>query len=245
MVMVAICDDDATIGAELERALIDILGKMKIEHSVDVFFSGEELCHHMETGVHYDLIFLDIEFAQHEINGVEVGRLIREAQQNDFVSIVYMSRVKDYAFELFEVRPLNFLIKPLEQDIIERTVRTYLKIARLWSEEFSYCIGRDTFKVKVKDIIYLESRDKKLILNFADGSMVEFYGAIREIYHEQLKKFDFLFIHAAYAVNFDYISAIRYDRVFLADSVTPIPISQGRRNEIREKYCEIMKRRRV
>jgi DNA-binding LytR/AlgR family response regulator len=243
--MIAICDDETKVGAELERALIYVMDKVQIEHSIDVFFSGKDLCHHMKNGSHYDLIFLDIEFTKNEINGVEVGRLIREAQQNDFVSIVYMSRVKDYAFELFEVRPLNFLIKPLEQDIIERTVRTYLKIARLWSEEFSYSIGRDTFKVKVKDIVYLESRDKKLILNFADGSMVEFYGAIKEVYHEHLKKFDFLFIHAAYAVNFDYISAIRYDRVFLADSVTPIPISQGRRNEIREKYCEIMKRRRV
>jgi DNA-binding LytR/AlgR family response regulator len=243
--MIAICDDETTIGAELERALFNVLGKMQIEHSIDVFFSGEDLCRHMENGSYYDLIFLDIEFAKNEINGVEVGRLIRDTQQNDLVSIVYMSWIKDYACELFEVRPLNFLIKPLEQNMIEKTVRTYLKIAGLWSGEFSYSIGRDTFKVKVKDIVYLESRNKKLILNFANGSMAEFYGAIKEVYHEQLKKFDFLFIHAAYVVNFDYISAIRYDRVFLTDSVTPIPISQGRRNEIREKYCEIMKRRRV
>lgn len=245
MIMIAICDDETTIGADLERALIDILDKTQIEHSIDVFFSGEDLCRHMEKDSHYDLIFLDIEFAKNEINGVEVGRLIRDAQQNDLVSIVYMSRIKDYAFELFEVRPLNFLLKPLEHDVIEKTVRTYLKIAGLWSEKFSYSIGRDTFKVKVKDIVYIESRDRKLLLNFSDGKVVEFYGSLKEVYHEQLKRFDFLFIHAAYVVNFDYISAIRYDRVFLMDSAMPLPISQGRRNEIREKYCEIMKRRRV
>ena len=245
MTMIAICDDETTIGAELERALIDILNRTQTEHNIDVFFSGEELYQHMEKGSHYDLIFLDIEFAKNEINGVEVGRLIRDAQQNNLVSIVYMSWVKDYAFDLFDVRPLNFLIKPLEPSLIEKTIRTYLKIAGLWSGEFSYSIGRDTFKVKVKDIVYLESRDKKLIIYFANGSTAGFYGAIKEVYREQLKKFDFLFIHAAYVVNFDYISAIRYDRVFLADSATPIPISQGRRNEIREKYCEIIKRRRL
>jgi len=243
--MIAVCDDETTIGADLERVLTVVLDKMQIEHSIDVFFSGKDLCHHMEKGSHYDLIFLDIEYATYEINGVEVGRLIRDAHQNDLVSIVYMSRIKDYAFELFDVRPLNFLIKPLEYDLVEKTVRTYLKIAGLWSGEFSYNIGRDACKVKVKDIVYLESRDKKVILYFANGSVAEFYGALKDAYHEQLKKFDFLFVHAAYAVNFDYVTSVRYDRVFLTDRTTPIPISQGRRNEIREKYCEIIKRRRV
>jgi len=245
MIMVAICDDETTIGAELERALICIFEKMQIEYSIDVFFCGEDLCRHMVQGVHYDLIFLDLEFAKSEINGIEVGRIIRDTHQNDLVSIVYISWIKDYSFELFEIRPLNFLIKPLGYDVIEKTVRTYLKIAGLWSGEFSYKIGRDTFKTKAKDIVYIESRNKKLAIYFANGSIAEFYGAIKEVYQEQLKKLDFLFVHASYIVNFDYISAIRYDRVFLADSATPIPISQGRRNEIRGKYCEIMKRRRL
>ncbi|MCL2204876.1 MAG: LytTR family DNA-binding domain-containing protein [Defluviitaleaceae bacterium] len=245
MIMVAVCDDDTKIGAELESTLIDIFGNMQVEHDIDVFFAGEALCRRMEAGAHYDLIFLDIEFAKNEINGVEVGRLIREAQENNRVSIVYISRERDYAFQLFEIRPLNFLIKPLEYAAIEKTMKTYLKIAGFWSGEFSYSIGRDTFKVKIKDILYIESRNKKLILYFANGKIVEFYGSLKEIYHEQLKKFDFLFIHASYVVNFDYVSAIRYSQLSIADNAIPLPISQGRRNEIREKYLEIMKRRRV
>ena len=245
MVMVAICDDDIAIGADLERTLINIFGNMQVEHSIEVFFTGEELCRRMEAGTHYDLIFLDIEFAKNEINGVEAGRHIREAQQNNMVSIVYISRERDYAFQLFEIRPLNFLIKPLEFDAIEKTVRTYINIAGLWSGEFSYNVGRDTIKVKVKDIVYLESRGRKLIIYFADGRTDEFYGSIKEVYNEQLKKYDFLFIHAAYAVNLDYISVMRYNELFLAESATPLPISQGRRNEIRESYHIMMKRRRV
>jgi len=245
MIMVAICDDDMTIGAELERTLIRIFNNFHIEYNIDVFFSGEGLYRYMEAGSHYDLIFLDIEFAKNEVNGVEVGRRIRDVQQNDLVSIVFISRIKDYSFELFEVRPLNFIIKPLAYEVIEKTIKTYLKISKLWSWEFSYRVGRDTFKVKIKDIMYLESRNKKLVLNFSDGRIAEFYGSIKEVYHEQLENVDFLFIHASFAVNFDYISVIRYDRVFLADREAPMLISQGRRNEIREKYCEIMKRRRV
>lgn len=243
MIYVAVCDDELKIGAEVERALIEIFNAMQVEHDIDVFFAGEELCHRMEAGAHYDLIFLDIEFAKNELNGVEVGRLIRESQQNNMVSIVYISRERDYAFQLFEIRPLNFLVKPLEFDALEKTVKTYLKIAGLWSSEFSYNVGHDTFKVKVKDIVYFESIDRKLILHFADGTTVEFYGTLKEVYQEQLKKFDFLFIHASYVVNFDYISAIRYNQLSLVGSAVPLPISQGKRSEVRERYYEIMKRR--
>jgi len=245
MVYVAVCDDDIKIGAELECALIKIFDNMQVEHEIDVFFSSDELCRRMEAGAHYDLIFLDIEFARDEINGVEVGRLIRDAYQNNNVSIVYISREKDYAFQLFEIRPLNFLVKPLEHDVLTKTVKTYMKIAGLWSSEFSYSVGRDTLKVKVKDIVYLESSDRKLILHFADGRTDEFYGSLKEVYQEQLKKFDFLFIHASYVVNFDYISAIRYNQLSLTGIEAPLPISQGKRNEIRENYFAIMKRRRV
>jgi len=245
MVYVAVCDDETKVGAELEHALITIFDNMQVEYEIDVFFSGAELCRLMETGAHYDLIFLDIEFAKNEINGVEVGLLIREAYQNNSVSIVYISREKDYAFQLFDIRPLNFLIKPFEHDTLEKTVETYFKIAGLWSSEFSYNVGRDTFKVKIKDIMYIENNDRKVILHFADGRTDEFYGSLKEVYQESLKKFDFLFIHASYAVNFDYISAMRYNQLSLVGSAMSLPISQGRRNEVRANYYAIMKRRRV
>lgn len=245
MVMTAICDDETAIGAELERVLISIFDAMQVEYDIDVFLAGEELYHRMESGAHYDLIFLDIEFAKNEINGVEVGRLIRESQQNNMVSIVYISWEREYALQLFEIRPLNFLIKPLEHDAIEKTIRTYLSLSGVWSKEFAYRIGRDTFKVKMKDIVYLESLDRKVMIYFSDGRTDEFYGALKEVYHEQLKRFDFLFIHASYAVNFDYISAIRYSQLFLVDHQMPLPISQSRRNEIRERYYKIMKQRRM
>jgi len=257
MIYIAVCDDDKKVGAEVESALINIFNSMQVKHEIDVIFSGEELCRRMEAGTHYDLIFLDIEFARPqegaegysqpkgEINGVEVGRLIREAQQNNMVSIVYISRERDYAFQLFEIRPLNFLVKPLSYDALEKTVKTYLKIAGLWSSEFSYNAQRTTLKVKMKDILYVESSGRKLILHFANGKTSEFYGSLKEVYQEQLKKYDFLFIHASYIVNFDYISAIKYNQLSIIGSAESLPISQGRRNETRERYFEIMKRRRV
>ena len=245
MIYVAVCDDEIKIGAELESALINIFGRLNIKHDIDVFYAGEELCREMETGKHYDLIFLDIEFAQEKINGVEVGRLIRDVYHNYLASIVFISWEKKYALQLFEIQPLNFLIKPFKAEKVEDVVRKYLKIAGLWSGVFTYKIGHDTFKAQIKDIVYLESYDRKLILHLADGRKEEFYGSLKNEYEEQLKKFDFLYIHNAYVVNYDYVTALKFNEVSLVDSGVSLPISKHRRNEVREHYYEIMKRRMV
>ena len=243
--MVAVCDDERKIAGELESTLIDIFGKLKVKYEIDVYFAAGELARQMESGVHYDLIFLDIEFAKNEINGVELGRLIRDAHQNNFVSIVYISWEKKYSMELFDIRPLNFFVKPLDPEKIEKVIRTYLKIAGLWSGEFTYKAGHDTCKVQTKDIVYLESRDRKVILYLNDGRKEEFYGSLKEVFNEQLKKFDFLYIHASYVVNYDYVSSIRYDQLLIKNNENPLPISQNKRNEVRESYYAILKRRRA
>lgn len=245
MINIAICDDEKRIGAELERSLLEIFNKMNIKHEIDVYFTGEELCNKIETGILYDLIFLDIEFTKDEINGIEVGRLIRDSHNNDMVSIVYISWQMKYSMQLFDIRPLHFLIKPLNYEKIEQVVKTYIKIAGLWFKEFTYKIGHDIFKVQIKDIIYLESCDRKLILHLADGRKEEFYGALKEVYQEQLQKFDFLYIHSAYVVNYDYVASLKYNELTLINRETSLPISQLKRKEVRETYCAIMEKRTV
>ena len=245
MVMVAICDDEKKIGAELECALINILDRLSVKYEIEVFFGGTELVRHLEAGTHYDLVFLDIEFAKEEINGVEIGRLIRDTLKNNSTSIVYISWEKKYAMQLFEIRPMNFLLKPLVYDKVEHIVRTHLNITGLWTEAFEYKRGHDTIKVQAKDITYVESRGRKLVLHLADGREEKFYGSLKKVYEEQLKKFDFLFIHASFAVNYDYVASMKYDQLFLLNCLTPLPISQNKRGAVREGYYEIMKRRRT
>ncbi|MCL2437333.1 MAG: LytTR family DNA-binding domain-containing protein [Clostridiales bacterium] len=245
MVIVAICDDETKIGVELEHALIDIFGKQNIKYEIDVFFTAAELYSKMEAGAHYDLIFLDICFGGTEMNGIEVGRLIREVRHNDTVSIVYMSWWgSQHAMELFDIRPLKLLEKPLGNEEIEQVISTYLRIAELGSKEFVYTKGRNIIKVRLKDILYLESNKKKLILYLVDGRTEEFYGALKTAYHEQLKRQDFLFIHVSYVVSYDVVCTMKYKELILTNG-TILPISSHRRREVKEAYHAIAKRRRA
>ncbi|MCL2456523.1 MAG: LytTR family DNA-binding domain-containing protein [Defluviitaleaceae bacterium] len=244
MIKIAVCDDEIKIGADLERTLMEIFDALKIKNEVDVYFGAREFISHLENGARYDLIFLDIEFAKDEINGVDVGRFIRETHENNIVSIVFISWEKKYAMELFEIRPLNFLVKPLEHEKIEHTVKTFVKINGLISGDFYYKKGHTSFKVRLKDIVFLENNERKIILHLACGKKEEFYGSLKETYHEQLQTTDFLFIHASYVVNYDYVIAVKYSELTLTDG-TVLSISPNRRNDVRTAYASILKRRRV
>ena len=245
MITVAICDDEKKIGAELENALMNVLNSLNVKREIDVFFTGDELCKKLEAGTHYDLIFLDIEFAKDDIDGVEVGRLIRDTYKNNMTSIVYISWEKKYAMDLFDIRPLHFLVKPLSHEKVEKVVRTFLDISGRWSGALSYTIGYDTFKVPLKDILYLENQERKVVIYLADGRKEAFYGSLKSVYEEQLKRFDFLFIHASYAVNYDYVTTVEYSQLYLSNTALPLPVSKHRRNAVRENYFAITKRRRV
>jgi len=243
MIQFAICDDELAIGAELEQIITDILTDLKIEHEIDVLFSPEELEKQMRDGVSYDFMFLDIEYLNSHKNGVGFAKLIREDFENNQVTIVFISRESKYALELFQVQPLDFLIKPLRKEKIEKVIRKYLALSELLKKELSYKKGRETFKVQLKDIVYLESVGRKLYLHVADGTEIEFNGVLKEVYENQLRAYDFLFIHASYVVNYEHISKLTFTHAKLMKNGLELPISKHRQEEVRATYQKIFKRR--
>ena len=243
MITIAVCDDEINVGADLERELIDFLTLQTIEHEVEVYLSSTDFCNKLKTGISYDLIFLDIEFAKNEFNGIEVGKFIRDVQKDNSTSIVYISWESKYSMELFVLRPFDFLIKPIEPVNIRDVMKRFIEIHGKQNDLFIYKKGFDTYKVKIKDIVYIESSNRKIIIHRANGSKDEFYGSLKEIYNEQLSKLDFLFIHASFAVNYDYVSSVKFNHVLFLDNTT-LPISVHRRDKVKKQLFIIMNKRR-
>jgi DNA-binding LytR/AlgR family response regulator len=242
MITVAICDDESSVVNQLESILTEVLETLQIQYEMDVHVSGESLMQSMESGAQYDILFLDIEFAKDKLNGIDVGKQLRERQQDDRTAIVYISWHKKYAMELFNVRPWHFLVKPLDSVKIEQTIRSYLDLSGRRTNYFTYKIGHAAHKAQIKDILYLESSGKKLVLHLTNGRKPEFYGSIRAEYQAQLTQFDFLFIHSSFVANFDYVASLRGNELILMNGDI-LPISQHRRKGIGARYLAIMERR--
>lgn len=241
--LIAICEDDRTTNAEIEKALEEILSKQNIVFSIESYYSAKKFCDKLENGANYDLIILDIEYRGESLNGVDVGKRIRKIHQNNSVSIVYISWEVKYSMELHDLQPLNFLIKPIEYKKIEKVVMQHINIFSIRASCFTYKIGYESYRMQIRDIAYVESRNRKLILHMASGEQVEFYGSLKAVYEEQLQKYDFLLIHASYVVNFDFIVRYTRDAVIMGPSDVNLLISQNRRSDIRKRYLYIDSRR--
>ncbi|BBI36651.1 LytR/AlgR family response regulator transcription factor [Cohnella abietis] len=71
---------------------------------------------------HVDLIFLDIRMPGE--NGIELAVRLRE--QGRLVKLVFVTSYKEYASAAFEVHAYDYMVKPVEQDRLHRTIRRAL-----------------------------------------------------------------------------------------------------------------------
>lgn len=213
--------------------LYDYGKEHKIQMNIDIWYQGESLCRFLrENKKILDVLFLDIELLT--TNGIEVGRFIREEQENMETAIVYISANSSYAMDLFRVQPTDFLIKPLDKIKVGNVMNRIQKISEVRKGIFEYFGSGYYFKVLYKDILYFSSQNKKVYLVLKDGQK-EFNGRLKEI----AKKIpgNFIQIHQSYLINFDYIEECSYESVKMKNGDT-IPISQPYRKSVRKQLAE-------
>ncbi len=235
MFRIAICDDERSICTEIENIIIKHSLEKHIRTEIEIFESGESLCDAIKQGDFFHLIFLDIELVK--INGIDVCAKIRNDYDNESVKIVYISSHPGYAMQLFDGRPLNFLQKPLDS---EKIIANFDKAVALWEKDiivFEFTSGRTTKWIKMKDIFYFESEDKKIIIHSSEGNEI-FYSKLSEV-AKKVKDAGFLWIHKSFLVNYNYIKGITYEKIELLDG-TMLPISNTFRTDVRDY---IMKKR--
>ena len=73
--------------------------------------------------------------------------------------------------------------------------------------------------------------------------MRSFTALLKNYMKSSLKDLTFFLIRASYAVNYDYVAPMKYKELFLVYKAIPLPISQVNRNDIRERYSEIIRKR--
>lgn len=230
-VKVAICDDVAEVGIQLEKMLKIAFEKYAKKCEIDVFFSGEEFCEQFHPRK-YDIVFLDIEFPG--MNGIEVGRFIRDEREDEYTQIVYISGKTRYAMELFQFHPLDFLEKPVDFKEVKHIVETYWKIVQQDQRQFFYQVKNERKRIPLTDILYFESNRKVILIHEVDGTVESYYDTL-EIVSEKIEGTQFLRIHKSFLVNFQHITSCKREYITLVNGEI-LAISQSKRKEVQEKY---------
>lgn len=226
MLRIGICDDEELITKRLMRILYSLEKNQSENYDIEVYTDSVKLSEKLSAGKRYDLIFLDIMMPVK--SGVEVGKIIRNDLKDNITQIVFISSENKYAMDLFEIRPMNFLIKPFDENDIEKIMKTAAELINTNKHILVLEARKELLRIPVSEIRYIESSGRYIIVHDSGGEY-KLKGKLNDIY-ERVKGFGFLFIHKSYIVNNLYIRKYSYDNVELDDNVI-LPVSRQRRNK--------------
>lgn len=233
MYKIGICDDSKLTCIELENMLRDIMLSLKKEVEIEPWYSGESLCKYLEDGNRFDVIFLDIELLK--INGIDVGKYIRNNLDDLKTNIIYISYNRSYAMQLFKLQPLDFLVKPLQYNLVKESVEMFLKRAGRNKAFLEYRVGNNYCREMCEDIIYLSSDNKKIHIIAIADKKIEFYGKLKTLITKLPS--NFIQIHQSYIINVDYMVEINYEQVQMSNGDI-LNISKPYRTEVRNRLLK-------
>lgn len=234
MITCAMCDDELPFAEQLRSLVMAYAKKRRVELQAETFASAEELLEEIENGAGFEILFLDIEMRK--MDGIELGKKLRERSYQTL--IIYVSGYDQYMRQLFEAEPFRFLSKPLKQEELENVLdKAFERISRFHRELFTIRFGKNVVNLLCRDIVYLESNKRKVIVHIVRGEY-EYYHKLDEAEEELLAiSADFVRIHKAYLVNMEHVEAFQYEKLALRDG-TILSISEAHRANVRSRFWE-------
>ncbi|MDO4548923.1 MAG: LytTR family DNA-binding domain-containing protein [Clostridia bacterium] len=222
---IAVCDDETTASERICNLLAE--HSRADELAISVYHRCEDLLAALNSGVAYDLIFLDIEFS--ELNGLDTSAILRRTLEDNLTQIVYVSSHTSYAIELFQFRPLDFLEKPVSREKVHRALNLAMELMRGEDQYFTVNIYKEMYRIPCREIRYFELYHKQLSVHTVKKVYTCYSYSV-----ESIAKFpEFIQIHKSFFVNIHHVYSHRYDSLTLNDQ-TELPISRPYRVKVRE-----------
>ena len=227
---IAVCEDEI----EVQKMLAESIQKVCPNAEILSYLSGEAL---LKADEQIDILFLDIQMPGK--NGMETARALRKRGMDTI--LIFVTAIEEYVFQAFDVGAFHYLVKPFEQEKFAEVLRNAIKqkINQKANEtEFpkkeSPCLMITTdgkhLTVNLKDIVYAEVFNRKIIIHTMDGE-IEYYGKMKEL--EQKAGELFYRSHRAYLVNLGYIT--KYN-------ATTIWLEKGQALMAKQNYPEFVQR---
>ena len=218
---IAVVDDEKAI----REHICGLIKKYDPKCSLNSYAAGNEL---LTSGQSFDIVFLDIQM--NGINGINTAKLLRERQED--VVLVFITGIKEYVFEALELYAFQYLLKPIDEKKLAEVLYRAEKEVNKKKEKCSLFIKTKNLTLDQSDILYIESRGKKLEIHIiGTRESIEIYGTLENIQDKLCE--NFYRCHRSYIVNMAHIT--EYDN----ESITLV---QGDKVYLtKKKYGEFVK----
>ena len=182
-----------------------------------------------------DFIFLDINMPK--LTGMELATLLPPR-----TNIVFTTAYSEYAVESYSFHTIDYLLKPITLKrflaSVEKIEQHFLKSGLEYltnieqAPEFIFVkSGKTVRKILLKDILYFEGERDYVRLATGQEQML-IYRRLKDM-EEQLKP-PFIRVHNSYIINYEQLSKIEDNHIYIADK--RIPVSE----KFRVRFMEVI-----
>lgn len=215
---IAICEDEKYFRDGLAEQVKSYFTNYPLA-SLDLYEDAESLLRAYEGGARYDTLFMDIELPG--ISGTAAAAQIRDIDIRH--AIVFITNYAGYTLAAIEAEPVGYLSKPVTDDdlyaMLDKCVRKYkvLNGRVIWPGETG------PVSIRIRDIVYLQSYDKKVKAHLIDGQYIIVDKKLKDI-EQELKMWLFERCHKSYIINLFYVQNINQN-IILTKTGATLPLS--------------------
>jgi len=230
MIKIAICDDEAAMCRQLEDQVADVLSGWGEGFTAACFPNGHRL---LVSPLDFDVVFLDI-----RMPGMDGMALAGKLRQKGFDGVlIFVTALKEYMPDAFEVEAMDYLVKPIERVRLESALKRAIKRLDSKTGKCLFIHTRNWCRsIRLRDIYYCEVIDRKIYVHTRDG-IVDYYGKIKDVQKQAAP--GLIRCHRSYLVNPEYL--VEYRGGFAAlENGEKIPVAASCHQTVMEQMMRYM-----
>lgn len=220
MLRIAVVDNAERAREQMKALLQRYEDEHNIAFQTSYFSDGTDLLSNYQPI--YDLIFLDIEMPKKD--GMTAAREIR--QIDPVVTLVFVTRMGQYAVNGYEVRAMDFLVKPVNYSAFELRMNHLLDHLQKREEKSVLISTKDGMRrIPVSELIYVEVIKHRVLYHTVD-EIFETSDSMKNV-EAELEDCHFARCDNSFLVNMKFVTWVG-QKELLAGSET-LKISRTRR----------------
>lgn len=231
MIKIAVAEDKPSNIEQIKFYLQKIQKEVDLEIKVNFYTDGKLLVDKYKMS--YDILILDIDMPN--LDGMSAAKEIRKIDED--VTIIFLTKMAQYAIKGYEVRAIDFLLKPINYSLFSMKLKDIIYEVNSNNDiPVILTVSKSMRKIMASDIYYMEVSNHKLIVH-TKKEVIKACGTLSNM-EDKLREHNFVRCNSGFLVNLQHVVAIEKNSVKVGDD--ELIISRPKRKEFLRELTEFL-----